>query len=313
MTENHLQLTTSQSASLIDVHESSVKRWCNDGVLPCSYTDGGHRRIALPALLAFAQSQELSCPLLGLAPWEEQVWHALVQAQDKEDYDALIALTYQWMHDNESDLPARLFRLCFERGLSLSTLFDSIMAPVMHRLGDVWYTGQLAVGDVYLMTHIMIDTLHTLRLFLQKRNKYNRTGPVALVGGAEKNQHEMGALMVRTLLDEAGWCTYYLGTDVPTEELALQQAKHHAQLVCISMMPPRAPADAQRLIRILAHLYKEQYPYRLILGGLDRETPLTMTARLPFQEVQMFSTMEGFNEWMQTSFPLIPNHSSASL
>ncbi len=302
------ELTTSQAAGLVDAHESSVKRWCNADDLPCSYTAGGHRRIALSTLLNFARSQNLPCPLLPLAPYETEVWQALSEAQSKGEYAGLAALTYQWLHDADSDLPSRLFRLCVERGLPLSALFDRVMAAVMHRVGEDWYEGRLDVGDVHLMTQGMFDALYALRLFLEHRRKeagrpgpIGTSGPVALVGGAEKNQHELAALMVRTLLDEAGWRTLYLGADVPTEELAFQQAKRSARLVCVSMRAPRAPADAQRLLRVLARLYDDRYPYRLALGGLDlREAQPPEPDDVPFQDCRILPTMDAFVHWMHT-------------
>lgn len=314
MIEREPQLTTSQAAGLIGMHESSVKRWCNADDLPCSYTGGGHRRIALSTLLAFARSQDLPCSLLALAPWEAEVWQALAEAQSKDDYAGLAALTYRWLRAVEADLPSRLFRLCIERELALSALFDRVMAAVMHRAGEDWYEGRLDVGDVHLMTQIMFDALYALRHFLERRrNGRGMPGPVALVGGAEKNQHELAALMVRTLLDEAGWRTLYLGADVPTEELAFQQTKRDARLVCVSMMAPRAPADALRLLRVLARLYDEQHPYRLALGGLDlHELQPPKSSDLPFQDCLVLPTMEVFAHWMHAS-PLPSAEAPASL
>ena len=52
-------LTTSQAASLLQVHESSVKRWSNAGRVAPAKTTGGHRRITLSALLELAKEQLL--------------------------------------------------------------------------------------------------------------------------------------------------------------------------------------------------------------------------------------------------------------
>lgn len=302
MIEMNPKLTTSEAAGLLGVHESSVRRWCSADELACERTQGGHRRITLDAVLSFARSKDLACPLLALAPWEADVWQALVQAHGK-DYAALAALTYQWLHDAEPDLPSRLFRLCIERGLPLSALFDHVMAAAMHRVGDAWYDGRIDVGDVHLMTQTMFDGLYALRVFLrERRGETVMPEPTALVSGAENNQHALGALMVRTLLDEAGWRTLYVGAGMPTEELALQQTKSQASLLCISMTPPRAPADARRILRILARLYDAQHPYRLVLGGLALEAfSSPKLDDVPFQDCQVLPTMDAFARWMHTT------------
>jgi excisionase family DNA binding protein len=36
-------LTSTEAASLLDVHPSTVKRWCNDGELDSELTPGGQR------------------------------------------------------------------------------------------------------------------------------------------------------------------------------------------------------------------------------------------------------------------------------
>ena len=49
-------LTPKQVARAINVSESSVKRWCDKGVIPTQYTAGGHRRIPLSGLMEFLRS-----------------------------------------------------------------------------------------------------------------------------------------------------------------------------------------------------------------------------------------------------------------
>lgn len=48
---------TRGAARLLEVDERTVLRWCDDGTLPVAYrTQGGHRRIAVAAVEAFAAS-----------------------------------------------------------------------------------------------------------------------------------------------------------------------------------------------------------------------------------------------------------------
>ena len=51
-------LTPKQVARAIQVSESSVKRWCDKGVIPTQYTAGGHRRIPISDLLVFLRSSK---------------------------------------------------------------------------------------------------------------------------------------------------------------------------------------------------------------------------------------------------------------
>ncbi|OYW17913.1 MAG: hypothetical protein B7Z55_11620, partial [Planctomycetales bacterium 12-60-4] len=48
-------LTPKQVAVAIGVSESSLKRWCDRGILPTVRTAGGHRRIPTSGVLKFLQ------------------------------------------------------------------------------------------------------------------------------------------------------------------------------------------------------------------------------------------------------------------
>ena len=62
-------VTPKQVAQAIDVSESSLKRWCDRGLLTTVRTAGGHRRLALDDVFQFLRQsgQQLVRPeLLGL-------------------------------------------------------------------------------------------------------------------------------------------------------------------------------------------------------------------------------------------------------
>lgn len=68
-------LTPKQVARALDVSESSIKRWCDKGVIPTQYTAGRHRRIPMSGLLSFLRDSkyELAHPeALGLPPTSGQ-------------------------------------------------------------------------------------------------------------------------------------------------------------------------------------------------------------------------------------------------
>ena len=72
-----LALTSSEAASLLDVHPSTVKRWCNDGELHSEVTPGGHRRIPIDTAVDFARSKGIRTILSPFRPFEPHVWAAL--------------------------------------------------------------------------------------------------------------------------------------------------------------------------------------------------------------------------------------------
>jgi MerR family transcriptional regulator, light-induced transcriptional regulator len=293
---NHL--TTREAAALVGVHDSSIKRWCDSGNLACSLTTGGHRRINLDELLDFAGTRGMACSLLDFGEAAPDVWWALTQARDAADFEPLGSLAFRWLDAAEDHLPGRLLSFLVEQEVPLESIFDHLVAPVMQRVGVDWQDGYIEVGDEHRMVQVVVDAMEELRRTrMGERTSSTRT---ALIGCGEASQHDLGARMVRALLDMAGWRTIFLGARVPTTDFALQQRKHRASLVCISLAQPHVASDAERVIRVLARFYREDVPYRLALGGSAFSGGLeSEITGCPFVGCRTFASLEPFVEWNQ--------------
>lgn len=295
---------TGEAAQLVGVHRSTVKRWCDAGELPCSVTEGGHRRIVLNTLLAYAEANNLPCSLLAFESQEEKVWQAVRRAEEQRDYEGVVELAYQWLTGGEVLQVHSLLQFTCERKWPLPVLFDRFLRPVMYRMGEAWREGAIHVGDEHRMSHVVLDGLHAVKAS-QRADALGRRSapPIALVGCGPGNWHEMGALMVRMVLEAEGWQTIYLGADVPTRDFALQQAKHEADLVCISLAPPeQVSSDATRFLDTLARLYDDRRPYRIALGGQVVQQEVQAEA-YPFIAYRAFPELEGFAQWVRTFSP----------
>lgn len=292
-------VSTRQAADLLGVHESSVKRWCNADDLACTFTPGGHRRILLGDLLAFAQARDFDTALLALEPFEEQAWLALDAARTNGTYDDLARLLYGWLETGDDHLPSRLCDLLLAHEITLGDLCDGVLAPALRSVGEAWAGGTAEVGDVHRMTQYVRDVLAYLRHTCIVGGP-NPEGPPAVVGAVRGGGHDVGALMARLLLEGAGWYVVYLGPDVPTEAFAQQQQQHGAGLVVVALTPGHPPAEAWALARLLAQLYDPATPYRLAVGGGTplAEAPPGTLADLPFLAVQDFATMAAFAAWL---------------
>ena len=303
MTENTVSISTRQASELLGVHESSVKRWCNAEELAYWSTPGGHRRIPIAALVEFARGQSIEVPLRHFGRDAARVWTGLEKARRDDDFAALVDLAYDWITQGWSSLPARLIEYLSDEGFSLGRTLDQLVGPLMARIGRGYLKGTLSIGDEHLMTQAVRDVLVTLSASGSPSGRTNGTvKPVAVVGCARGEVHELGALMVRLVLEAAGWRVVYLGLNVPTEEFAMQQTKHAAALVCISMMPPMGLTEAQTMVDLLDRIYDGAHPYRLALGGsaLRDDDALNRTG-LSIPEVRLFSNMEPFEAWVRAS------------
>ncbi len=289
--KDELILSSTEAAALLEIHVSSIKRWSDEGRLEAVRTPGGHRRFSLQTLLMFAKEEQMRIPLLGFAPHEAKVWRGLQQLRQGVVPQELLALMYQWLKEGKSGRLIRLILFFYRRGVSIARLGDYLLGPVMDQVGAAWEVGEVGIGEEHRMTQVLVDALYALRHVEQEPE-----GPVALVACPEGEQHELGALLVRLILEEHRWRVLYLGADVPAEEVGWQQQQWRASLVALSFVPPLGRADVLRTIRVLDQLYNPDCPYTLILGGKGAAAVTCIHGS--FKEIVIFKKLSDFELWL---------------
>lgn len=290
----NMLLTTSQAASLLQVHESSVKRWTNDGLVSPAKTAGGHRRIAMGALLDLAREVRADSPLLRLQPHGVALAEATLACRELNDFGPMVDLVIRFSdHHPVHYLTDSLRYLAVAADLPIPRAFDVILAEALRRVGRQWEEGSRTVALEHRFTQKILDALHAFRAGTSPPEN----GPLAVIGCAETCQHEIGAMFCRVALEMEGWRTCYLGANVPFEEYAGIQASLDADLVCVSFVPPTANADARRCARILAGVYRPDRPYALALGGGALDAGFLEQGGWPFRACKVHGNVEGFVRW----------------
>jgi DNA-binding transcriptional MerR regulator len=114
---------------------------------------------------------------------------------------------------------------------SFATLLTAVVTPWMHRMGELWAAGQLAVASERLATVVLTQRLLTM---LQATVPV-APAPVLLCACPTGERHELGLLTFAYIMQQAGWHVCYLGADLPLNEL--QYACQHLQpaLVALSL------------------------------------------------------------------------------
>lgn len=301
----HLLLTSTQAASLLEVHPSTIKRWCNEGDLAFDTTSGGHRRIRLADAVSFARAKDITTVLTPFHPYEGHVWTALSEAEAEGSFQRLLSLAMGWVHRGRLRRVARLFdALAATPSVPLLRFCDEAVRGLMTEVGRAWHEGRLRAGEEHMVSQVMTEVLLRLRERDQRaRDPDASRAGLALVGSAEGNQHHLGSMAVRILLERRGWEVLYLGPDVPLEDFAMIQRRRAADLVCVSLAPPAAIGDVARVVGVLGEFYDHARPYRLALGGAVPDmTGSTLLDRLPFEGVGLFEDCAGFDARLEAGW-----------
>lgn len=302
-------LTSTETAALLDVHPSTIKRWCNGGDLASELTAGGHRRIRIDAAVDFARGRNIRTVLTPFHPFEPHVWAALKDVETEGDFTELHALGLQWARRGDLE---RLEQLFLALGRSERVTFceycDSVVRGLLHAVGEEWQAGRMRVGDEHMVSQAVTGALLALRReWLDRRAGNGRArGPVAVVGTMEGNHHQIGALCVRMLLERLGWEVYYPGADVPIEDFGVIQMSREAVLVCISLPPSATAGDVLRSVTILRELYDRGRPYSLAFGGSSTLDTGRVLDDTPFVSVAHFTACAGLREAVEGGFGAEP-------
>jgi MerR family transcriptional regulator, light-induced transcriptional regulator len=174
--------------------------------------------------------------------------------------------------------------------MTTAELYQRVIAPAMHQIGELWERGALTVADEHLATALTNRILAALR---PPPDGAAAPRPArALLATVEGEQHALGLRMAADLLEDAGYDTIYLGADVPTGALLRAVESLSPDLVAVTAtmatLAPRLEAVAAELGRTYPDLGVlvggQAAPPRLDGGTLVRDLEL-LPERVPSPQV----------------------------
>lgn len=149
-----------------------------------------------------------------------------------------------------------------QQGMTTPELYQRVIAPAMHQIGELWERGALTVADEHLATALTNRILAALRPMPGETAVPQPAR--ALLAAVEGEQHALGLRMAADLLEDAGYDAIYLGADVPTGALLQAVATLSPDLVAMTAtMATLAP----RLEAVAAELKRTHPDLGVLVGG----------------------------------------------
>lgn len=259
-----------QVAKALNVSESSVKRWCDRGVIATQKTTGGHRRITCRALGDFLQKTS-----------RQVVDHSVLE-QDADAHDSGNSLASDFAEPLDLPVPVGTLQQRLHRELlrgdeagarlvvmqfftladSVARLADELIAPVFRNIGELWHRGEVEVFVERRAVTIMVHLIGELRRLLPSPG---RNAPVAIGGALSGDHYDLPTLLVDCVLRQCGYRTINLGTNLPVETLAAAIEHQSADFGWVSVSAVSEDNDLRRQMKYLF----ERLPsgVMLLLGG----------------------------------------------
>jgi methanogenic corrinoid protein MtbC1 len=288
-------LTPKQVARAIDVSESSVKRWCDKGVISTQYTAGGHRRIAMSGLIEFLRGRkyQLTHPeALGLPPTSGQTSRVVDRAREQ--------LTAALLAGDEP----RCLQIAIDLYLaehSISVICDEVFAAVFREIGDRWACGEAEVFQERRGCQISLHVLHELRSLLASPPA---DAPLAIGGAASGDQYSLGTSMAELVLRDVKWNAISLGDNLPFDSICAAIRQYRPKLFWLSCSHI---ADKSEFLAGYRELYEEfGLDVAFVVGGYA----LTDKIRQQMKFSAYCDNMQHLEGFAQTLYGAIQKRSS---
>ena len=272
-------LSPKQVGLALGLSESSIKRYCDQGVLNSVRTLGGHRRLTLNEVLQFVKNRRqaiVSPSALGLST------RSLGSEIDIES--GVVSLFEALLNGNE-DSVRQIVNDLYLAGNPISRICDRLICPVFRRIGARWASLAIDVYQERRSCELMQLTLHGLRTMLKEPDQEW----IACGGTLEGDHYAIPNTMVELVLREALWNASSLGIAVPCQSMAkaLTDMKPKLFWLSVSHIP-----DDDEFIEQIDHLshHAEKLKTVFVMGG--RALNQAMLRRLPNHSFLICESMQ---------------------
>jgi len=140
--------------------------------------------------------------------------------------------------------------------LTITSVADQIVLPVMREIGERWESGEISVAQEHFATGILRGRMLSLA-----RNWGVGGGPLALLACPPGERHDLGLVAFGVMLRDRGWRITYLGPDTPIETIARTAVELRPAAVVLAALTPNHFEAVSEGISALAE------GTRVLIGG----------------------------------------------
>lgn len=154
---------------------------------------------------------------------------------------------------------------------TVELVLTEVLQPTLVHIGTLWHEGKIRIANEHFASNYIRGHLHNLL----KLTAGLRDATMVLVTCAPNEQHEIAVLMLAVMLRRAGYGVYYIGANLPIEDMVMLINKHQPTAVMISSSVPESLEElieAKELLKSIRSL--------LIFGGHSFEQNPTLAEEL---------------------------------
>jgi DNA-binding transcriptional MerR regulator/methylmalonyl-CoA mutase cobalamin-binding subunit len=202
--------------------------------------------------------------------WEAPVTNDPATERSESEREAAVELALEAALEaierfDRQQFEAALFPVTTMTGISPVGLCETVMLPLLHKIGDRWESGELTVAAEHFGSALCRAKILQCLEFVAR----SATGPRMVCACPENELHEGGLLAFAVRAATAQWQVIYLGAHTPMQQALDTAVRIAADLVALSLTVPRTAEQMATLVQAVAQAKAERQGLRVIAGGLE--------------------------------------------
>ena len=213
MSEKFEFLNSQKVANILNVNVSTIKRWTDEGKLECTKTAGGHRKFLMSHINQFLNNSKIKTSwdrVVNLNdPEDSELNYYLLQ----KDFDFLIDYIVDAASWSQREKINRIIQGLYLNQTEIFNIFDSLLTPALHKIGDLWETGEISVIVEHVSSQIIRDSIVQFRDMISIPKEKSST---ALLMVMSSELHDIALKMVNLILQIRGINVIFAGQKTPS-------------------------------------------------------------------------------------------------
>lgn len=156
--------------------------------------------------------------------------------------------------------------------LETEDIYSDILIPLLHKTGDLWFSGELSIIDEHLISGKVREII-TLAAADDERWSHTAVEGKKWMGlCAPGDQHDIALLMTARLLQLKGWNTRFIGVDTPITDLINSVKRFRPDVLCFSVTLDSFIQGLETYLKVLYENRKNDFA--VIIGGAAADDSL---------------------------------------
>lgn len=150
--------------------------------------------------------------------------------------------------------------------LGVDQLLSEVIAPLLVQVGHDWQSNELGMSREHLVSAVLRSHLDQIRSSFTPPPG----APRIIVTTPAGQRHEFGALMASIAAARESWKVYYLGPDLPADQIAKAARQTNATAVALSLVYPMSQHSVELELLDLRNHVGASVP--ILVGGPAAES-----------------------------------------